>query len=224
MVRMMWRRVAAAPLLAVVLAACSSGRDGRVADVRGPESEFAGTVVPSLDRPALVLPDTAGRPFDLGDRPAGEVTVVFFGYTTCPDLCSSTMADLALAEDVLTPSERERTEIVFVAEDRQRDTPAAVRAYLDAFDPAFTGLIGGNEQSAQAIAALGSTATAIVDPPPPPHEHPAGSTPHEHPSGQGYLLEHTSIVYAFSTDRTVIYTGGTTPDEYAEDLRTLLGS
>lgn len=222
MVHMTRRRLVAAPLLALMLAACSSGPDGRVADVRQPESEFAGTVVPTLDRPALVLPDTTGRSFNLRNRPPGEVTVVFFGYTTCPDLCSTTMADLALAEDALTPSERERTEIVFVAEDPQRDTPEAVRTYLDAFDPTFIGLIGGNEKSAQAIAALGSTATEIVDATPPPHEHPADSTPHDHPTGQGYLLEHTSIVYAFSSERTVIYTGGTTPDQYAEDFRMLL--
>jgi protein SCO1/2 len=216
------RRLAAAPLLGLWLAACSTAPDGRVADVREPESEFAGTVAPTLDRPALVLPDTEGRAVDLRDRPAGEVTVVFFGYTTCPDLCSTTMADLALAEDALTPSERERTEIVFVAEDPQRDTPEAVRRYLAAFDPTFTGLIGGNEQSAQAIAALGSTATEIVDATPPSHEHAVGSGPHDHPTGRGYLVEHTSIVYAFSADRTVIYTGGTTPDQYAEDFRLLL--
>ncbi|MEJ7704387.1 MAG: SCO family protein [Geodermatophilaceae bacterium] len=105
-------------------------------------------------RPDLTLLDTAGRPFSLADRPDDEVTVIFFGYTHCPDVCPTTMADLAVAGRQLPPEVREQVTVAFITEDPQRDTPEALRAWLDQFDSSFLGLLGGNEATQAALAEL----------------------------------------------------------------------
>lgn len=85
--------------------------------------EFHGTSMePALPHPALVLPMTGGKVFDLSDRPDNKVTVLFLGYTHCPDVCPTTMADLALARDLLAPDVRNRVQVLFVTEDPTRDT------------------------------------------------------------------------------------------------------
>jgi len=90
----------------------------------------------------LTLVGTDGREFSLADRPADEVTVVFFGYTHCPDICPTTMADLAVARRQLPNEVREHVTVVFVSEDPERDTPQALRQWLDQFDSTFIGLLG----------------------------------------------------------------------------------
>ncbi|WP_346620003.1 SCO family protein [Blastococcus montanus] len=182
-------------------------------------------------RPDLTLPTTTGDPFDLGNRPEDEITLLFFGYTHCPDLCPTTMADLALARDVLAPGIRDRVQVVFVTEDPARDTPEALREWLDRFDPEFTGLIGGTEATAAALrelylpesAQVADPSTAIVH----PHEGGAHAAEGDGQHGNGhshgdYGVDHAGTVYAWGPGgRAVIYTGGTTPDQYAEDLTRL---
>lgn len=75
-----------------------------------------------MPRPALVLTDTEGRPYDLRAHNGG-VTALFFGYTQCPDICPTTMADLATARRELSASQREKVTVVFVTEDPENDTP-----------------------------------------------------------------------------------------------------
>lgn len=189
---------------------------------------FHGTLMQQArPRPDLTLPTTSGDPFDLGDRPEDELTLLFFGYTHCPDLCPTAMADLALARDMLDPGTRDRVQVVFVTEDPARDTPEALREWLDRFDPEFTGLIGGNEGTAAALRALylpesaqvADPSTAIVH----PHEsgEPHGQDGGGHSHGD-YGVDHAGTVYAWGPGgRSVVYTGGTTPDQYAEDLTRL---
>ncbi|WP_100501350.1 SCO family protein [Geodermatophilus chilensis] len=189
--------------------------------VTGADDGFHGTLLdPAPPRPDLVLPATDGELFDLGDRPASEVTVLFFGYTHCPDLCPTTMADLARAREVLAPEVRERVHVVFVTEDPARDTPQLLRDWLDRFDPEFTGLIGGTEATAAALAELYLPESAQVADPSAAivHPHDDGKAGDGHSHGD-YGVDHAGTVYAWGPgDRAVIYTGGTTPDQYAEDL------
>ena len=109
---------------------------------------------PALPRPALVLPTTGGESIDLSDRPDEEVTVLFFGYTHCPDVCPTTTADLALARDLLAPDVRNWVQVLFVTEAPTRDAPVVLREWLDRFDTDFTGLIGGTKATATALTAL----------------------------------------------------------------------
>lgn len=112
--------------------ATESAESAPAPSVTAEDDAFHGTLMePARPRPDLALPTTGGELFDLGDRPADEVTVLFFGYTHCPDLCPTTMADLALARDMLPAEVRDRVQVVFVTEDPGRDTPQLLREWLD---------------------------------------------------------------------------------------------
>lgn len=187
---------------------------------------FHGTLTQTQPRPDLTLSTTGGEPFDLGDRPEDEITLLFFGYTHCPDLCPTTMADLALAREMVAPEVRDRMQVVFVTEDPARDTPEALREWLDRFDPEFTGLIGGDESTAAALRELYLPESAQVTDPSAaivhPHDDGEGGVGHTHGD---YGVDHAGAVYAWGPDgRSVVYTGGTTPDQYAEDLTRLATS
>lgn len=88
----------------------------------------------------LALHDADGRPRSLADF-KGKVTLVFFGYTQCPDVCPSTLAELALVKRDLG-AEGERIQGVFVSVDPQRDTPQVLKEYVANFDPSFVALTG----------------------------------------------------------------------------------
>ncbi|MCZ2818007.1 SCO family protein [Modestobacter sp. VKM Ac-2984] len=222
----------------LLLTGCGQGATGAAqasaaggASISADDDGFHGTLVQQAQpRPDLTLPTTSGELFDLGDRPEDEITLLFFGYTHCPDLCPTTMADLALARDMLDPGIRDRVQVVFVTEDPARDTPEALREWLDRFDPEFTGLIGGNEATAAALrelylpesAQVADPSTAIV------HPHEGGEHAAEHEQGGGgdshgdYGVDHAGAVYAWGPDgQSVVYTGGTAPGQYAEDLARL---
>lgn len=183
-----------------------------------------GDVIP---RPALALTDTQGQAFDLQHRPPGELTAVFFGYTNCPDVCPTTMADLAAARRQLSAADRGHLNVVFITEDPRTDTPQVLRRWLDRFDTSFTGLLGGDGRTAQVLDALKAPQTAIATPTPQPHDQGSEATEgdagqHSHATASGDTVEHTGSVYAFTGDRVVVYTGGTTSAQYATDFRTLL--
>jgi protein SCO1/2 len=93
----------------------------------------------------LNLTDADGRARTLADF-KGKVTVVFFGYTQCPDVCPTTLAELAQARQLLGEDGR-RVQGVFVTIDPERDTPAILKAYVGAFGEDFVGLRGNAEQT-----------------------------------------------------------------------------
>lgn len=207
-----------AVVVALTLAGCGTSDESAspLAVISDPSADsFEGTLLtePRVPRPALVLPDTSGRAYDLRGKDDG-VTALFFGYTECPDVCPTTMADLAAAKRLLPPADQRRIEVVFVTEDAQRDTPRLLRDWLDRFDPAFVGLIGGNADTARVLEELYLPRTER-------HTEPPRANVHVHPEGD---VDHSGVVYLFGPgDRqTVIHTGGTTPGQYAFDLAALL--
>ena len=94
----------------------------------------------------LSLQDQEGKTRTLADF-KGKVTVVFFGYTQCPDVCPTTMAELAQVKKSLG-KDGERVQGVFVTVDPERDTPELLKAYMSSFDPSFVALRGDPEQTA----------------------------------------------------------------------------
>jgi Uncharacterized protein SCO1/SenC/PrrC, involved in biogenesis of respiratory and photosynthetic systems len=131
---------------ALTLSACGSGDDGNkpVAEVSAEAgSTKAATVLDNpFEKPDLVLTDTTGKKYDLRARTKGRPTLVYFGYTHCPDACPLTMNNLAVAKKQLPKTEQDKLRVVFVTTDPARDTPAALGTWLKGIDPDFIGLTG----------------------------------------------------------------------------------
>jgi len=110
-----------------------------------------------LPRPSFTLTDTSGKKFSFSQT-AGRPTVLYFGYTNCPDICPTTMADIAQAVAQVPSAVRAKTDVVFVTTDIKHDTGPVIAAWLRHFDTAlpnrFIGLTGSQGQidAAQAAA------------------------------------------------------------------------
>jgi protein SCO1/2 len=131
-------RVAVIAVVAVVVLVAGLA----VAATRGSSPPVYLELAGDVALPSVVLTDTEGRPFDLRTDTSGRVTLLFFGYLSCPDACPIQMAVLGKAFEGLEGPVREQVEVVFVTTDPRRDTPADLREYLDRFDPSFIGLTG----------------------------------------------------------------------------------
>ncbi|MET9888617.1 SCO family protein [Streptomyces sp. NPDC006465] len=131
---------------ALTLSACGSGDDSNkpVADVSAEAgSGKAATVLDKpFEKPDLVLTDTTGEKYDLRARTKGRPTLVYFGYTHCPDVCPLTMNNLAVAKKQLPKAEQDKLRVVFVTTDPDRDTPSALGTWLKGIDSDFIGLTG----------------------------------------------------------------------------------
>ncbi len=104
---------------------------------------FAGEeLADPIPLPAGVLTDAEGRPFDLTADTQGFVTLLFFGYTHCPDICPVQMANLAAVLRDLPQALSRRVQVLFVTVDPGRDTPERLRSWLSALHPRFIGLRG----------------------------------------------------------------------------------
>ena len=129
------------------------------------DSYYPGATVLSstlvVPKPTVALTDTNGRSYDLATQTAGRVTLVYFGYTHCPNICPINMALIAAAINQLPASLRHAVTVVFVTTDPSRDTPPVIRAWLDHFtsgypgDPTFVGLTGSPNQIHQAEQQVG---------------------------------------------------------------------
>lgn len=153
------RRTLALVLLGLALAACSSGPAPTFSAAPTPQGTYRGTELdPAQPRPTFSLTDTAGRPYDFAARTRGVPTLLFFGFTHCPDVCPTTMADTAAALRAVPAALREQVRVVFVTTDPERDTGPVLAAWLRNFDadlgPRFVGLTGtvAQVEAAQAAA------------------------------------------------------------------------
>ena len=104
--------------------------------------------------PSVSLTDQDGQALAVQSL-TGKWSLVFFGYTFCPDICPTTLAQLRQLEGLLPPATRERLQVVMVSVDPQRDTPAQLKQYLAFFDPAYRGLTGELADIQQLSGALG---------------------------------------------------------------------
>jgi protein SCO1/2 len=107
-------------------------------------------LTPAQPRPQFTLTDSAGQPYSFGKATAGKPTLLYFGYTHCPDVCPTTLADITQALQAVPAPIRSATQVVFVTTDVKRDTPKVLKAYLGQFDPGlpnpFVGLTGSQAQ------------------------------------------------------------------------------
>ncbi|MFG2281252.1 SCO family protein [Streptomyces asoensis] len=201
---------AAVALLAaatLTLSACGTGDSGG-SSVAAVSQDGKQQVVTVLDqpftKPALTLTDTQGKSYDLRKETAGHPTLIYFGYTNCPDVCPLTMNNIAVAKKQLSKADQDRLRVVFVTTDPDRDTPAALGKWLKGIDPQVVGLSGKFATIQAAAYALGISVEA-------PHKDKNGKT----------VSTHGTQVIAFSpkTDGGyLLFDEEATVDDYTKDL------
>jgi protein SCO1/2 len=190
--------IGAVVLSATLLAGCGDS-----------SGEVAGAVLTDpYAVPTTSLTDTDGRPYSLAEDTDKRLTLVFFGYTNCPDICQTVMANVTAGLTRLDEADREQVDVVFVTTDPARDDEQVLRTYLDRFDPSFVGLTGRLD----AITDIGGEVGVAVE------------EGEKLPSG-GYEVTHsTQVLGVDGNDQVpIVWTEGTSASEFASDIHTLLG-
>ena len=156
--------------------------------------------------PSLTFTDTDGNDFNIAEDTTAKATLFFFGYTSCPDVCNTVLADVASALRRADEAAADNTEVVFVTIDPERDTPSAIREYLDRFDQNFIGLTADQATIEQAADAMGVALT--------------GKTGQV---GGSYEVGHSAHVIGFQADGTapVLWMPGTPVGDLREDIERL---
>ncbi|UQX02070.1 SCO family protein [Streptomyces sp. RerS4] len=193
---------------ALTLTACggeSAKTTGSVNQISGQKKASSATVLDRpFDKPDVVLTDTTGKPWNLREQTKGRPTLIYFGYTNCPDVCPLTMSNVAVAKKALPKEDQDKLQVVFVTTDPERDTPDSLGAWLKAQDPSFIGLTGDFAKIQAAARSLGIGIEAAKK------------------EADGSVVSmHGAQVIAFSpkTDEGyVLYGEGTTVDDYTKDL------
>ena len=191
------RSLLAGVLAAASLALAGCGREGaggfQAVDITG--ADYA---------KALALPDVHGRPRTLDDF-KGRVTVVFFGYTQCPDVCPTPMHEVAQAKQALG-AQGAKVQGVFVTVDPERDTPQVLEAYVRNFNPEFVALRGTPEQTRAAAKEFKVFFSKVPG------------------KDGGYTIDHTAGAFVFDTQgRVRLFTRyGLGPEALQKDLKKLL--
>ena len=172
----------------------------------GPDTPYRGLApTEPFPRPAFTLTDTDGAPYDFMAETSGELTLLFFGFTNCPDVCPTTMANVAVALRNVDPTLAEDVNVVFVTTDPARDDPATLGAYLDRFDGdlsvSFVGLTGD----------LAAVEAAQRD----------AGVPVAEDNGQ----THSTLLLLFGRDdlARVAFLAGSVPDDITHDLEVVAG-
>jgi protein SCO1/2 len=173
---------------------------------------FRGSVIePAFPAEDFTLSDAQGRPFRLSDQ-RGSLVLLFFGYTTCPDICPATLGEMKevrerLLKDSRLAEKAETVRFVFITVDPQRDTPERVGQYVSTFDPTFIGLTGSEAELEPVWKSYGVYRALS-----------------ETESAAGYLVDHTTRVYLIDAEGNLrlTYTFGTPVDDILQDVRHLL--
>ncbi|MBK9161802.1 MAG: SCO family protein [Nitrosomonadales bacterium] len=191
----MWRRNVIFLMLAMVLAACG--------EPRLPSPFHASEVGGKLASADFRLTDHNGKLRTLADF-RGKVVVMFFGYIHCPDVCPTTMADLAQVMDTLG-KDADRVQVLFVTVDPERDTPELMTQYAPAFHPSFLGLYGDVQATVKVAEAFGVVYQ-------------------KQPTTSGYNVDHSAGTYLIDANGKVrlLAPYGQRADWLAQDIRLLL--
>lgn len=166
-----------------------------------------GVLEPPRLAPEFALQDADGREFRLS-RQQGQVVVMAFGYTSCPDVCPTTLAEFAQIKGRLGPVEKQ-VRFVFITVDPERDSPERLRAYTGAFDRSFLGLTGTAGQLEGVRKAYGVIARKQVVP----------------GTAAAYLVDHSALIYVVDRDGRLrlMFPFGTSVDDMTHDIKLLTG-
>ncbi len=148
------------------------------------------------------LIDQTGRTVSDADF-RGKVMLIYFGYTFCPDVCPTTLGNVAQAYDLLSPAEQAQVVPIFITVDPERDTVDQIAQYVDAFSPAFVGLTGSPEQVAPVLKEFRVYARKVET------------------QDANYSVDHSSILYVMGKDGKYAahLTGEASPKEIVAGLK-----
>lgn len=168
----------------------------------------SGAFDPPRPAPDFALPAAGGADFQLR-RQLGKVVILTFGYSSCPDVCPTVLAELAQVRVRLGAAVAKRVQVVYVSVDPERDTPARLRAFTEQFDKTFVGLTGSPERLGEVWKAYGVSVVRKDLP---------GSKP------PTYLVHHTASMFVIDSGGRlrVMAPFGTPSDDVLHDVRLLL--
>jgi protein SCO1/2 len=193
---------------AMLLSACASGTTASSTPGLNGTTGWHGTPVPrGYPLPAERFTDTHQKSVTLAGEATTPITLVFFGYTHCPDICNVVLANIAAALRESRPAVRAKIHMVFVSTDPQRDTPPVMREYLDRFNHSFEGLVAPVDTVAKAARSLYIS-----------YEKPDGTL-----SGN-YTVQHGTYTTGFVHGKAaVVWSDVTTVADLRSDLARLTG-
>ncbi|WP_036542467.1 SCO family protein [Nocardioides aromaticivorans] len=187
-------------LLGLVMAACGTADE---------KAEFTGTRLEQpYQAPDIALTDTDGQPYSLAASTDKPLTLVFFGYTNCPDFCPLVLNNIAAGLNQLDAADRKKVDVVLVTTDPERDDEKTMRAYLDRYDKSFIGLTGDLDT----IIELGEPIHVYVN------------DGKKLPTGGYDLGGHSTFTLAIDShdEAVVLWNQETSAAEFAADIHTLL--
>ncbi|MCX6396246.1 MAG: SCO family protein [Propionibacteriales bacterium] len=192
--------MAGALLALLVLTGCGSS----------PRSvDLAGTVVdPPYGVSDVALTTDDGRPWSMSKDTTKALTLVFFGYTQCPDICPGVLSAIASALTRLTPEQQAQIELVFITTDPKRDTPAVLKDYLGRFNPSYLGLTSD-------LATVGKVAEPL---------HVFVDAGDQLPSGGYDPNSHGTQIFGINAkhEAPIFWGAETSPAQFADDFRFLI--
>ncbi|EGI76829.1 SCO family protein [Hylemonella gracilis] len=185
----------------LILGACSEGKQAQFNAIDITGADYA---------KGFALTDHDGQPRTLADF-KGKVVAMFFGYTQCPDVCPTTMTEMVAVKQALSAGGRadgDKLQVLFVTVDPERDTPAIMKNYMAAFDPAFLALYASSPEQLAALAKDYKVYYKKVD----------GKAP------GSYTMDHSAGLYLYDTQgRLRLYARyGSSVESLTADIRQLL--
>lgn len=171
----------------------------------GPYQYQGSLIDPPSPAPAFELPSNHGEAFNLDDQ-QGKVVLLFFGYTSCPDICPTTLGDYQKIQAELG-DQAEHVAFVFITVDPERDSLEKVGRYVEVFDPGFVGISGDRSALEPVWEAYGIYAEN-----------------REVGSAGGYLVDHTARIYVVNPEGelNLTFPQGMAPEAMADDIVHLL--
>ncbi|MFN8017604.1 MAG: SCO family protein [Acidimicrobiales bacterium] len=190
---------------AAALVGCGSSDDASTGPAAPPASKWGGELVePGLAKPDVTLATTDGKPFPFRTATEGQLTLLFFGFTNCPDQCPIWLSAVARAKEQIGSGPGSDPQVLFVGVDVARDTPEVLDEYLERIDPSFIGLTGTESAIAAANRQLYFPSITIGAP----------------DAGGDYEVGHYGRAAAFSPDNLAhrLYGFDVRPADLARDL------
>ena len=167
---------------------------------------FNGTVIePPLPLEDFILQTANNEPFRLSDQD-GKITLLFFGYTSCPDVCPTTLAEFKQVYEKLG-DDAQNVQFLMITADPERDTPDRISEFVSYFNPVFVGLSGERSELEKVYKEF----SVFVE-------------KQETDSAAGYLVSHTSSVFVLdrNNDLRLTFPYGTSASEMTDDIAQLL--